>query len=142
MEEPVQQLLSRLLPVVRDGGTVPLSAIAEATLGERLSPQVKGALDARKELRFRSGDDVATFENAGREVKVRLKSCTLKVPERLGGSARVLGDGVVLRFDGERSLRACKAFFCVRLERIEVTPRRVFVDLEGDSLDQCYVLDA
>lgn len=142
MKEPVRQLLARLLPVVRDGGTVPLSAIAEATLGERLSPQVKEALDARKELRFRPDDDVANFDNDGQEVKVRLKRFTLRVPERLGGSARLVGDGVVLSFDVETSPTACKAFLCVRLERIEVTSSRVAVDLEGESLDQCFVLEA
>ena len=141
MREPVRQLISRLLPVVRRGGAVPLSAIAEATVGDRLDPKLREALDARKKVTFQPTGKTARFENVGPEVSVRLKRFTLKVPGHLRGRAQMLDDGVELRFDRANALSACKLFFCVKLERLEVTRHRVLVDLEGDSLDQCFVLD-
>ncbi len=76
----------------------------------------------------------------GKEVSVRLKNFMLKVPERLSGRAELLDEGVVLRFDRRYALAACKLFFCARIESIELTRRRVFIDLEGRSLDQSFEL--
>jgi hypothetical protein len=130
-----------MLPVVRGGGAVPLRAIAETIVGERMGEQIRSALDARKQVTFQGAENGAGFENLGAEVSVRLKHFTLKVPERLRGQAQLLDDGVVLRFDGPHSLKACKQFFCIKIERIELTRRRIFIDLEGDSLDQCFELE-
>ena len=130
-----------MVPVVQEGGVVPLREIAEATFGERLGAQIRSALDARGQVTFQASEGRTWFESAGTELSVRLRNFTLRIPESLRGQAELLEDGVVLRFDGPHALSACKLFFCVKVERIELSRRRILVDMEGDSFDQCFELE-
>lgn len=143
LREAVYELLSRVLPVIRDGGSIPLRSIVEAVAGEQIDEKIRTALDAREMLTFEPAQGAKSrFANVGRAMTLELKAIKLKIPERLSGWAEMLaGDqGVVLHFDKGGSLSACKALFCVGVEAVEITRKRIFVDMEGKSFDRCYDL--
>lgn len=140
LKAPIAKLLERLAPAVKDGGEVPLTALVEAVVGDRLDDAVRRQLDARRAAIFRAESGQASFENEGPELKIELKNFDIKIPKRIAGYARPTGDGAVLKFEKRETLSATKFFFSVKLERIELTSRRVFIDMEGDNFDQCFEL--
>ena len=140
LREPIAKLCRQLVPAVRTGGEVPLTALVEAVAGDRLDADVRGKLDSRKAAVFRLDGQHTSFLNEGPEVKIELKSFGIKIPRKLAGHARLVDDGAILRFLGANTLHATKLFFSVRLETIELTTKRVFIDMEGDSFDQCFDL--
>jgi hypothetical protein len=140
LREAIQKLLSQLVPAVRDGGEVPVTALVEAVAGDRLRDDVRRQLDSRKTAVFRKQGERASFENVGPELKIELSKFDIKIPKRLAGTAELTGDGATLRFAGRDTLSAAKFFFSVKLEALELTSKRVFIDMEGDSFDQIYEL--
>lgn len=143
LREAVYELLARILPVIREGGSIPLRSIVEAVAGEQIGDEIWRALDAREMLTFEPGKGAKSrFTNVGRAMTLQLKAIKLKIPQRLSGWAEVLaGDqGVVLHFDKGRSISACKALFCVGVESVEITRKRIFVDMEGRSFDRAFDL--
>ena len=140
----VQQLLVKVIPAVKDGGEVPLVALVEAIAGNKLTDKVRQLLKDRNSASFRvapDGDWVSRFENEGPAMKIALRKFDIKIPARLSGQSKLVGDGVVLRFENNETLSASKLFFSVKLESLEVTSHRIFIDMAGDSFDQCYELD-
>ena len=145
LRQAVYELLDRTIPVIRDGGDIPLRSVAEAIAGEKLGSNVRRALDARGRLTFSPAKaGKATFENTGEARDLALKSIKLKIPKRLSGWADVLdGDqGVVLHFDKHHTLSACKMLVCADVEAVELTKRRIFVDMEGKAFDKSFDLGA
>lgn len=143
LREAVYELLARILPVIREGGSIPLRSIVEAVAGEHIGDEIWRALDAREMLTFEPGKGAKSrFTNVGRAMTLQLKAIKLKIPQQLSGWAEVLaGDqGVVLHFDKGRSISACKALFCVGVESVEITRKRIFVDMEGRSFDRAFDL--
>jgi hypothetical protein len=140
LREAIQKLLTQLVPAVRDGGEVPITALVEAVAGDRLSGDVRRQLDSRKAAAFRKQGDQASFSNDGPELKIELTKFDIKIPRRLSGTASLRDDGAVLRFAGRETLSAAKFFFSVKLEALELTSKRVFIDMEGDTFDQVYEL--
>ena len=140
LREPIKKLCEQLVPAVTSGGQVPLTSLVEAVVGDRLDAEVRRKLDSRKSAVFELDGQHTAFSNEGPEVKIELKSFNIKIPKRLAGHARLVGDGALLRFSGGSTLHATKFFFSVRLETIELTTQRVFIDMEGDSFDQCFDL--
>lgn len=145
LREAVHELLPRVIPVVREGGRIPLRSIAEPIAGEKVGSDVRRALDARGPLTFspeKAGR--ARFENDGQQMDLRLKAIKLKIPKRLSGWAEVLDgeQGVALHFDKRHTLSACKALVCADVEGVELTKRRIFVDLEGKAFDRSFDLGA
>ena len=140
LREPVQKLCAQLVPAVKGGGEVSLTALVEAVVGGSLDAEVRRKLDSRKAATFRVESMHTSFANEGPEVKIELKTFGIKIPRRLSGHARLVDDGALLRFIGADTLHATKLFFSVRLETIELTTKRVFIDMEGDSFDQCFDL--
>ena len=140
LRQPISNLCNQLVPAVRSGGEVPLTALVEAVVAGQLDPEVRRKLDSRKAAVFHVEAGQTSFTNEGPEVKIELKSFGIKIPKRLAGHARLVDDGAILRFAGANTLHATKLFFSVRLETIELTTKRVFVDMEGDSFDQCFDL--
>ncbi len=136
LRESIKRLCDQLVPAVSSGGSVPLTALVEAVVADGLEPDIRKKLDSRKMVTFKAEGDGAAFSNEGPEVKIGLKNFDIKIPRRLAGRARKVDDGATLRFDGGETLSATKFFFSVKLERIELTTKRVFVDMEGDSFDQ------
>lgn len=138
----VERLLGVLVPAVRGGGHVPLTHLVFAVAGDRLTSDVRAKLDARGDIAFHvDAAGLATFRNEGPPLKIPLKHFSVKVAPRLVGHARLVDDGAILRFKGMDTLFATKLFFQVKLEDVEVTTKRIFVDLEGDSFDQCIRLE-
>lgn len=145
LREAIYELLSRILPVIREGGSIPLRSVVEAVAGEQIGDQIRRALDAREKLTFEPAKDARSrFTNLGRAMPINLKAIKLKIPQQLSGWAEVLADdqGVVLHFDMGRSISACKALFCVGVEAVEITRKRIFVDMEGKSFDRSFDLGA
>jgi hypothetical protein len=140
LREPIQKLCAQLVPAVKEGGEVPLTALVEAVAGDRLDAEVRRKLDSRKAAVFRMDGGQTRFLNEGPEVKIELAKFDIKIPKRLAGHARLVGDGASLRFERGDTLYAAKYFFSVKLETIELTTTRVFIDMEGDSYDQCFDL--
>jgi hypothetical protein len=140
LREPIANLCKQLVPAVTSGGQVPLTALVEAVAGDRLDADVRRKLDSRKAAVFELDGQHTAFFNEGPEVKIELKKFNIKIPKRLAGHARLVDDGAILRFSGDSTLHATKFFFSVRLETIELTTQRVFIDMEGDSFDQCFDL--
>jgi hypothetical protein len=140
LRAPVQKLLEQLVPAVRDGGEVPLTALVEAVAGDKLLPEVRARLDKRGAAVFSRKDGAIRFANEGPAAKIPLKRFDLKIPPRISGEARLVEGGAELRFHSAETLSASKLFFSLRLERIEATDRRLFVDMEGDAFDQCFEL--
>src|SRR5262249_49110734 len=132
--------LTQLVPAVRDGGEVPLTALVEAVAGDRLQDDVRRKLDSRGSAQFRKQAAGTNFENVGPELKIELTRFDIKIPKRLAGRAVLVDDGASLRFEGRDTLSAAKLFFSVKLEALELSTRRVFIDMEGDSFDQIYEL--
>lgn len=139
---PVKLLLSEIIPAVKSGGQVPLVDLVEAVAGDRLTDKMRKQIEARGSATFRvaSSGEGSTFENEGPPIKIALRKFDIKIPRRVAGRARLVDDGVVLRFDGSETLSAAKLFFSVKLESLEVTSRRIYVDMEGDTFDQWYEL--
>jgi hypothetical protein len=140
LREPIQKLLTQLVPAVRDGGEVPLTSLVEAVAGDRLSDDVRRKLDARGSAVFARRGDQCTFENVGPDLKIELKKFDIKIPKRLAGRAQLVDDGASLRFEGRDTLSAAKLFFSVKLDALELTSKRVLIDMEGDTFDQIYEL--
>ncbi len=140
LREPVRKLLEQLLPVVRAGGDVPLVALVEAVAADRLTDKVRHLLESRGGARFRVDGTHAAFSNEGPDLKIELKKFDLKIPARLSGTARAEGEGAILRFEKRETLSAAKLFFSVKLESVDLQPGRIYIDMEGDSFDQCYEL--
>src|SRR5688572_11845056 len=69
LREPIARLLSQLVPAVRDGGEVPLTALVEAIAG-RLDDGVRRSLDSRNKARFSKSGEATLFENVGPELKI------------------------------------------------------------------------
>lgn len=137
----IVDLLAKLLPAVREGGAVPLTALVAAVVGAKLTPPVRERLDLRKDARFERDGDRARFANEGPESRIELKRFDIKLPRRLSGEASVRGtDGVELAFDRRETLAATKLLLSVRLERVELTPARVVVRMETSAFDQCIEL--
>ena len=140
LREPIAKLCKQLVPAVSSGGEVPLTALVEAVAGDRLDAEIRRKLDSRKDAVFKLETNNTSFINEGPEIKIELKRFNIKIPRRLSGHARLVDDGAILRFSGSHTLHATKFFFSVRLETIELTSHRVFIDMEGDSFDQCFDL--
>ncbi len=140
LRAPVMKLLDSLVPAVRDGGEVPLAALVEAVAGDKVKPDVREKLAARGSVVFEKEGDRVAFVNEGPALKIPLKRFDLKVPARISGEARLCDGGAALDFHGSETLYAAKFFFSVRLEGVEATDRRIFVDIEGESFDQCLEL--
>jgi len=136
LRAPVVKLLESLVPAVRDGGEVALASLVEAVAGDKLKPEVRSKLEARGTAVFEKKGDAMRFVNEGPPLKIPLKRFNLEIPPRISGEASLLDGGAKLAFAGAETLRAQKFFFSVRLESVEATDRRVFVDIEGDSFDQ------
>ena len=139
------ELLARTIPVIREGGDIPLRSIAEAIAGEKIGSNVRAALDARGRIAFSPAKaGKATFTNVGEARELGLKSIKLKIPKRLSGWAQVLDEdqGVVLRFDKHHTLSACKMLVCADVEAVELTKKRIFVDMEGKAFDRTFDLGA
>jgi len=139
LRDPIRKLIAELVPAIRTGGSIPLTALVEAVVADRLDPAVRKKLESRKDVGFRLDEGQTLFGNEGPEAKIELKRFNIKIPRRLAGRARLVDDGAILRFEGAETLSATKLFFSVKLETIELTSKRVFIDMEGDSFDQ--VLD-
>jgi hypothetical protein len=140
LREPVVKLLESLVPAVRDGGEVPLAALVEAVAGDKLKPDVRAKLVARGAAVFEKKGAGMSFLNEGPALKIALKKFNLTIPPRISGEAHLCEGGAELRFRNSETLRAEKFFFSVRLEGVEATDKRIFVDIEGDSFDQCFEL--
>jgi hypothetical protein len=142
LKAPVQFLLSEIVPAVKSGGQVPLVDLVEAVAGDRLSDKVRKQIQERGSASFRvaEGGEGSYFENEGPAIKIALKRFDIKIPRRVSGYSRLVDDGVVLRFEGSETLSATKLFFSVKLESLEVTSRRIYIDMEGDTFDQSYEL--
>jgi hypothetical protein len=140
LREAICNLCTQLVPAVRDGGAVPLTTLVEAVAGAALAPEVRRKLDSRRDAVFARADGHTRFHNEGPEVRIALRKFDIQVPRRIAGHAHLAGDGAVLRFERGETLSAVKYFFSVKLEGIELGTKRVFVDMEGDSFDQCFVL--
>lgn len=142
LKAPVQFLLSEIVPAVESGGQVPLVNLVEAVAGDRLSDKVRKEIEARGSASFTvaPGGEGSYFENEGPRIKIALKRFDIKIPRRVSGYSRLVDDGVVLRFEGSETLSATKLFFSVKLESLEVTSRRIYIDMEGDTFDQSYEL--
>jgi hypothetical protein len=140
LRSSIEKLLGVLVPAVEGGGDVPLTSIVEAVVGDKLTAEVRAKLDSRGAVAFTVTDGVTSFRNDGPATKVPLKHFSIKIAPRLVGWARRVEDGAILRFDGAHTLFAAKLFFQVKLETIEVTKKRIFIDLEGDSFDQLITL--
>jgi hypothetical protein len=142
LKEPVKLLLSEVIPAVKSGGQVPLADLVEAVAGDRLTDKMRKQIEARGSVAFRaaSSGEGSLFENEGPPIKIELKKFNIKIPRRVAGRARLVDDGVMLRFDGSDTLSAAKLFFSVKLESLEVTSTRIYIDMEGDTFDQWYEL--
>ena len=142
LKAPVQLLLSEVVPAVKSGGQVPLVDLVEAVAGDRLNDKVRKQIQARGNATFHvvSTGEGSLFENEGPPVKIAMKRFDIKIPRRVAGNSRLVDDGVVLRFEGHETLSATKLFFSVKLESLEVTSRRIYIDMEGDTFDQRYEL--
>jgi len=140
LRAPVVKLLAALLPAIRDGGRVPLVTLVEAVAGDHLKPDVRKKLEARGAATFAPSKSSATFTNEGPALKIPLKRFDLKLPPRISGTATLVEGGARLDFHGPETLSAAKFLFSVRLESIEATDQKLFVDMEGDSFDQCFEL--
>ncbi|MDI1447709.1 hypothetical protein [Polyangium sp. 6x1] len=136
----VVKLLETLVPAVRDGGEVPLLSIVESVAGDRLKPEVRKHLESRGNAVFRREGPAMAFLNEGPALRIPLKRFDLRVAARLSGEARLVDGGAELRFRGAETLSASKFLFSVRLEGIEATSSRIYVDMEGDSFDQVFEL--
>ena len=136
LREPVAKLLGTLVPAVSGGGAVPLVGLVEAIVGDKLTDDVRAKLERRGQVTFALGDGTSTFSNEGPDLTIELKRFDIVLPRRISGHARLVEDGAILRFFARETLAARKLFFSVRLENVEITTRRIFVDLEGDSFDQ------
>jgi hypothetical protein len=141
LRDSILGLIARLLPAVRDGGSVPLTALVEAVVGSKLTAVVRERLDVRRDATFVREAAGARFTNEGPEARIELKRFDIKLPRRLSGKGEVLGeDEVALSFDRRETLAATKLLLSVRLERIELSPRRVLVRMETRAFDQCLEL--
>ncbi len=143
LKEPIARLVADLTPVVASGGEAPLLALVEAVAGGKLTDKVKRQLEARGGAVFQvsTTGGAVTFVNDGAELTIELKSFDIKIPKRLRGQARLIDAGVRLEFDRKETLKAAKLLFTVRLEALELTTRRVLIDMEGEAFDRVYELD-
>jgi hypothetical protein len=143
LKEPITRLVADLSPVVATGGAAPLLSLVEAVAGGKLTDKVRRQLEARGGAVFTvsPGGGPASFVNEGAELTIELKSFDIKLPKRLRGQARLIEGGVRLEFDRKETLRAAKLLFTVKLEALELTSRRVFIDMEGEAFDRVYELD-
>jgi hypothetical protein len=140
LRAPIVKLLEKLVPAVTEGGEVPLTALVEAVAGDKLLPDVRAKLGMRGAVVFLRKDGAIRFMNEGPAAKIPLKRFDLKIPPRISGAARLVEGGAELRFHATETLSASKLFFSLRLECLEATDRRLFVDMEGDAFDQCFEL--
>src|SRR4051794_15511794 len=120
LRDSIKKLLDELVPAIRAGGTVPLTALVEAVVADKLDPGVRKKLESRKSISFKLEGGHAAFENEGPDAKIALKKFDIKIPKRLAGHARLVDGGAVLRFERDETLSAMKLFFSVKLETIEL----------------------
>ena len=132
LQPAIIALLTQLGPSIRNGGSVPLTALVGAVVGDKLKDDVRRKLDARGDALFRAGHE-ATFFNEGQSERIELKRFTIVLPPRIAGRARLIGpDGAELGFDEHASLSAAKFLLSVRLVRVRMTRNEVLVAKQSD----------
>lgn len=136
LQPAIENLIASCVPAIREGGRLPLAQVVEAAAGGKLKPSALQQLEARGELTFEQQTGVSSFMNLGPRMTIRLKSFNLVVPERISGQAALVNGGVELRFRKNETFSASKFLLSVALERIEVTPERIIVNVQGGLLDQ------
>jgi len=133
----VEALLASCVPLLREGGTLPLARVVEATTGGTLRPAVMKALESRGDLVFERERDQVFFENRGPRLQIQLRRFDLVVPPRVAGQVQSVTGGVAFAFDATDTFRASKFLLSVNLERLEVTSERIWVNVQGGVFDQC-----
>lgn len=142
LRQPVQQLLSRLQRVIREGGRLPVAALIDTVGGGRLDAEGRRLLAGRGDLVFRYLDAQVRFENVAPAVTLHLRRLDLTIPEIVAGNAYVFGeDGVQLRFDEDHAPTAVHWASSVRFRGIELTRKYVYFALEGNLRDQCVLVE-
>jgi hypothetical protein len=81
-----------------------------------------------------------SFECSGRSFFFPLKGFRINFPATLKGSYIFDGESLRLSFNQGATIYASKFIFKVRLQKINLSNRRVDLDLEGDSYDISYIL--
>jgi hypothetical protein len=144
LRAPIMKLLDTLVPAVRDGGAVPLTELVEAVAGDRLKPEVRAQLDARGAATFARQGERVLFHNEGPPVHIPLRRIEISIPARLAGAAHLIEGGAELGFEDPHTLHVGRKVLgvnvSVRLERAQITDRRVLVGMRPSVLDQCVEL--
>jgi hypothetical protein len=133
----VESLIASCVPLLRDGGRLPLARVVEAAAGSTLRPDVMQALENRGDLVFERRGQGAYFSNNGPRLQIQLRRFDLIIPPRIGGQAVTIPGGVTFEFDASETLRASKFLLSVNLERLHVTSDRILVNVQGGVFDQC-----
>jgi hypothetical protein len=142
LRAPIVAMLGQLLGAVRTSSEIPLTTLVEVVVGDRLSQGVRERIDQRGKVQFQDDGQASRFANDGPELRIELKRFDLLLPTRLSGSARLVGgDGVSLAFDRHATPTAAKLFVRVGLKSVELSPRRVVVNMATAALSQCLELD-
>lgn len=136
----VESLIASCVPVLKSGGTLPLARVVEAATGGLLKPTVIQTLEDRGDLLFVRRGGLIHFANEGRRAQIALRRFDLVIPSRISGQAHELPRGVEFRFDPKETFRASKFLMSVNLERLEVTPEHIVVNVQGGLFDQCIEL--
>ncbi len=136
----VESLLASCMPLLRNGGRLPLARMVAAATGGALKPTVLDALDVRGELVFEPRAEGAFFSNSGQQLKIALRRFDLVVPTRISGVAMASAGGVEFRFEPTETFKASKFLVSVNLERLHVTSERILVNVQGGVFDQCIEL--
>lgn len=133
----VEALLASCVPLLHEGGKLPLAKIVEATTGGNLRPAVMKALESRGDLVFQREREKVIFQNDGPRLQIQLRRFDLVVPPRVAGQVLSIAGGVAFDFDSSDTFRASKFLLSVNLERLEVTSERIRVNVQGGVFDQC-----
>lgn len=136
----VEALLASCVPLLQEGGPLPLARVVEATTGGALKPAVMKALESRGDLVFERLGEKIVFRNTGPRLQIQLRRFDLIVPQRVAGQAVSIAGGVAFEFDATDTFRASKFMLSVNLERLEVTAERIWVNVQGGVFDQCIEL--
>lgn len=134
------RLRAQVTSAVAHLGRAPLADILEPILMGDISDRVRPLLKLRGDVSFDLRHGRVELENAGTEVRAKLQRFTIRLPPVLRGEARLVDDGVVLRFDPSFAPSVRWYFLSIEVERFELMPDFACIRVQGGSFDQCVVL--
>ncbi len=141
LKEGVMQLIGKVKDAqAQGGGKIELNELAQ-TFGAELTPEQIKLLKARGAVNFvKTGPNSGTFSNSGDKVKIPSDGFNLNIPKTISGKYEMTNDGFNLKFDPKNTITASKLIFSVAMQGVDISSKKIDVDMEGNSYDYTIML--